>query len=1165
LDDTRPVFASDFSLESRQGDITGHHYNGETVFEEWEEFGPDKPMIWDELGNVWQEERPLYNGTAGYEVSAQDWATGMWRDGYDEILHDIKGMVDGKIINGSLHRVNAYVPWDLSYIFMRWQPTNKARNIWLQYDSLSGTGLKSRVIQPCSSPLNIWDETLPEYEPNPGFYLFEKHIRTVRFFDTDDYQSYFGGTEAVKTGKLYYEHLQTADALHCNVELSDGKILSSNSQKLQVKAGDIVAKVNCRFSFPEVEQITDARLVRRFYKQGTAVCEEMMPVKIYPSMTKMLRTLTPADIMVVDNEKVSRYLKSNGLKTHSVKKGNLNNISQYRIVIANTVSDIPEAVLNTYLQEGGKVLFLNDHTRNNQYIVKKSMLTEDFLGTPVPDLSKNAFVSQSTGMKWLSGGGLVTARFNSVAEQFGMLTFKDFGDEAFIYTRFGQGNTAFAMPDMGKGQLSFRYNTDKKITNAHNVRLLLCDRLQQWYISDRKEAVRFQKNEEDITVNLNQFHWQSVKIEGGKLTLSGKSAPDLSEVYGIGLVVAPEGEKQQSFTITKLELRGKSFPSAVIPLNGGVHKAIADINQADLSFWRKGSGQEILDLPAGKTNYRTILAGNKDGEGAALYEVFCGKGIALHSGLNMVGQIDTEPVAACMMASLLRYLADYRPANPAKCGIIAEENIADLYRNTIGLSAENLPAENLPDLSDYHLLLIDGGSLNIASLLNKQTNKDRLRTFVAGGGKLAFTALNAQTVEVYRQLTEKDIRLTIPYLNERSHCVKAAISWTLRDTPKDPVEYYDKIMVPQPFERNYDPLISGMANKDLYWDGQSMFAQGIELAGMDPVVASPVYNILISNWKIDWSRPGYGGEYINEAKDMRRAYWFINRDPVLFKLTDGKGFYLFNQLIIEKENENAVRIARQLLTNLGCSIGSANCVPTDDDTFDRSAQRLQASRFEKVNRLLTPVTRTVYGSPESLKPYIVSTYKEAGSAKPKVLILGNTMMQRLAPVIKDRMGNNYEVEWNKDNLGTSEAMLAGMEPLLDEKANWSLILIAIGEDDIKSTGNGEKPSIPQYVANVEKIVKRLVKTSAKLYIVTLPPVPQNVKGYHNDLPTILNAAAKETVDKNDVYTYDLDSYILRKYPEYLQSGNVVFPEEMNRNIGKQLGEALISFGAQVLQ
>jgi len=85
LDTTRPVFASDFSLESRHGDVLGHHYNPETVFDEWAEYGPDKPMIWDELGSVWQKERPLYNGTAGYEASSQDWATGMWRDGYDQI------------------------------------------------------------------------------------------------------------------------------------------------------------------------------------------------------------------------------------------------------------------------------------------------------------------------------------------------------------------------------------------------------------------------------------------------------------------------------------------------------------------------------------------------------------------------------------------------------------------------------------------------------------------------------------------------------------------------------------------------------------------------------------------------------------------------------------------------------------------------------------------------------------------------------------------------------------------------------------------------------------------------------------------------------------------------------------------------------------------------
>lgn len=781
LDDTRPVFASDFSLESRLGDVVGHHYNPETVFDEWKEYGPNKPMIWDEMGSVWQEDRPLYNGTAGYEVSSQDWATGMWRDGHDQILKDIEGMIDGKKINGELHRVNGFIPWDFSYVFMRWQPTNKARNLWLQHDNLSSPGLKLRVVQPCSSPLNIWDKTLPEYEPNPGYYIFEKHIRTVRFFDTDDYQSYFGGVKVLKTGKLYYEDLRCADALHCNVESTDGKIISSNVQLLKVKSGDIQDKVMCSFSLPKVDKVTQVNLVRRFYNEGIAGYEDKLPVKIYPSVIKMLGILNSAKVAVVGNEKLTDYLRVNRVNAFPVEKGKIGDLNKFTLLITNTSSDISESVLNRYMQEGGRVLLLNEGKESkDDRLIKQSILSEDFKGVSVSDMSKgNGFISRSTGTKWIAGGGLVTASLNMLVDQIGMITFNKFESKtSFICARFDDGVSPFVVQNMANGEVNFRYDNiidRKNYTQAQcsrDVQFLVCDRSQKWFISNKKASPQLRQKEGDVSVNLSNFTWQMAELKEGKLAISEKpGTPDLSELRGVGVVVDPKDARNYAFIISKFELKGKSFPAAKIPLNGGVHKLLSGINQSDLSFWRNSSAQKILDLPNVKNNFRTILLGNKDGDGAALYEEFGGKGIALYSGLNIISQLSTEPAAVYMLSSMLRYLTDYRPgASSPKCGIVAGEKITSIYLQKIGLVADKLIEDKLPDLSGYRVLLVDGGSLNIASRLNSKTNTVRLRNFVTRGGELIFTAMNDQTIEIYRQLTGKDIRLTVPYLNEKSHC-----------------------------------------------------------------------------------------------------------------------------------------------------------------------------------------------------------------------------------------------------------------------------------------------------------------------------------------------------------------------------------------------------------
>ena len=1181
LDNTRPVFASDFSLESRYGDVLGHHYNPETVFDEWEEFGPDKPMIWDELGNVWQKERPLYNGTAGYEASSQDWATGMWHDGHDQIFSDIQGMVDGKIINGELHRVNAYIPWDFSYCFMRWQPTNKFRDLWLQHDSLTGFGTRLRVIQPCASTLNIWDETLPEFEPNPGYYLFEKHMRTVRFFDTDDYQSYFEGTNIRKTGKLYYENLRKADAVHSAVELKDGQVLTSNIQRIDLSPGDIRENVVCDFFVPEVDTVTPAFLTRDFYREQELVYKDKLAVKLFPALKKMAGLVPKRDIAVLNNKRLINCLNANGLNVSSLGKVKTGTLQKYDLVIINNLLEIPAPLLTRYLTDGGKILVLdNEKAEGANQLTRKDILEENFKGEEVTSFSKDkSFVSSSSGLHWHVSGGEGTVTMNMVTEQYGKFGINSQqGLPCFAYARFDEGRTSFIMQSMEKGKISFSYR-NLSINHKYEVRfkdrpvpdihLFVCDKSKKWFVSDQTVAIDLDELRGDLSFTVKNLSWQQVEEEKGEFSLLGQSGqPDLSELHGAGLAFTGEQTLSRVFILTGFTLRSESLPAAKIPLNGGMHKLLKRLTQADFSFWRDGASVKKLELPV-EGNFRTILLGNKDGDGAALYEKFVGKGIMLHSGLNISQQLENEPVAAYMLVSMLRYLLDYQPdITPLKCGILAENKVAGIYLQNIDLIADELDENHLPDLSGYHTLIVDGGSLHIATRLNSKSNTAKIRRFVESGGRVMFTAMNDTTIEVFRQITGKDIRLTKPYLNERAHCVKAAISWTLKDTPKNPVEYYDKVMIPQPFEWNYEPLISGIANKDLYWEGRQMFHKGIELAGMDPVIASSDYNILISNWQIDWSPFGtkYRNEYINQGKDIKRALWFVNRDPVLFKLRQGKGFYLFNQLQIETDNKKAVRVIDQLLTNLGCAIGGDNFLPSINNTFNFNLQTEQIERFKKNSKLLTPVRRSIYGGmpEEPLKSFIFPDKANANkNIIPRVLILGDGLIGQMAPVIKKRMGNAYEVAWNADILGTSDILLNNIEPYLQEKGGWDIILISVGSEDVAKCRKGERAiSVNQYKENVTKIVERLKQTGAKIYMTTQPPLP-GTKGECSSLQSAFNKAAKSVADTNDAYTYDLEDYVRRKYPDFMKSEEKTYTKEMLNTLGIQLGEALISFGAQV--
>lgn len=311
VDRTRPVFSSDFSEYSVAGDLIGHHYNTETVWTEWEKFGPNKPMIWDECGEVWQPNRPLSNGTAGFEVTAQDYATGQYRDGNDEIKKAMDFIREGRTFAGKFHRMNAVVPWDFGYVFFRWQPFNRFKGIEPVYRTLNGMGMKQKQIPPCSSPINIWDSTLPVFEPNPGFYLFEEDMKAVRFHhESKNYCFYGGANDSIKTPLFIYDDLRYADKVTCRIETLDGKIMTTSVQKMTLQPGDMLYNQRWNFNFPIVSVPTAVRVVREFSYKGEKGYADVRIGKIIPRLSAPTLSNHSVKIGIIDTDgKLTNALK----------------------------------------------------------------------------------------------------------------------------------------------------------------------------------------------------------------------------------------------------------------------------------------------------------------------------------------------------------------------------------------------------------------------------------------------------------------------------------------------------------------------------------------------------------------------------------------------------------------------------------------------------------------------------------------------------------------------------------------------------------------------------------------------------------------------------------------------------------------------------------------
>lgn len=397
------------------------------------------------------------------------------------------------------------------------------------------------------------------------------------------------------------------------------------------------------------------------------------------------------------------------------------------------------------------------------------------------------------------------------------------------------------------------------------------------------------------------------------------STSGLSEDYAGsgGVVICLKQDSTPDLPINMPSLSGGGT-SARFLLNGERHYIVHNLGQEDFHYWTNDL-YDSYSNPVDNLNYNIILTGDKDGTTTPLFQVRAGNGMYIFCQFNIVDRMDEEPVAGQLLVNMLQYAGNYLPHGLGVAGLIANDTNLKNYFDSIGLVYVDLDTADLGSLDRYKVVIIEGGSTSIASEVTNGTNGPLITQYVKDGGKVILLSLTDSTVGTFNGLIPHDIYLSSPYLGEVDICVKAAVSWTRADTPKDLIQYYSDGLIPQPFHPNLDPLLTGISNIDLYWDGTDVFSKGVKVTGMDIVAPSSDINVLVTNWKIDTSNPGTG-EYPNEGRDKRRADWFTNRDPVVIKLADESGYYLISQLNILQGGDKGKRVITQFLSEMECAI-----------------------------------------------------------------------------------------------------------------------------------------------------------------------------------------------------------------------------------------------------
>lgn len=1142
LDPTRPAYNSDFCEWSRHGDVLSKHYDASAVWSDWAKFGPGKPMVWDEIGNVWQQDRPLKTGPAGYEISSQDVATGIWRDGWEQMRNDILLFADGKEMNGRFYRVNAFVPWEFCYAFFRFQPFNNMQRLRPGHGDTTGKpGIKPAFIEPCSTTINVWDPTLPESQPNPGLYCFDEFLKRVRFPDDPKERTWLSGEKIARKGRLFYEDHRPADEVEFRVETPDGKLLASAKRAASLKPGEYVPVFESAWTLPSVGTATPVRLVRQFSNNGTVGYRQAGEAKIFPPFKK---PDPAASKIAVVGEPLRKLLGGSGVP-----------VEKASVIAAEKFDPAWEPLV----EKGARVLVQPLAPVESAGVLSHLSITPaggqaKFQG-PVPGHRLAGGLTLRHGTPGNETTALGGKKYLLDSPRPGSWTAFDF-DGVLDFSGTGRvlmGYGLWRMPGKGGYEQQWK-DAGGAPFYKKSVRLLLKDGSGNWFAAGKGGAQAIERPKPTpfkgtVSFDCPGMDWKPARLEPtGLVETGGDAKPDMSNITGVGFVL-DESNPGAEMQFEGLDLVGGAAPAAHVQPGGAAHRLLDGLGQADFSFWRGGSASSRLELPPGR-NARRILFGDKDGLGSALQEVFLGRGVVLESALNLGGL--QEPAAGFLLNRMLDYLAEYQPAGDARpLVVIGGNGLLDWFR---GLGADARAAKPGESFAPGEVVVVDARSAK-----SFEGTEIQLAAHLKAGGTVVFSQAAPETVGAVAKLAGKPLRLTEPFFGQRAHCIKAPVSWTRVDTPHEWVDYYGGVLVPYPFEPNYSPLLAGMANIDLAWDGTPMFKNGIEIEGMNPVSPGKDHQILVSNWHIG-SEPTNNlyGEMLNGVRDLRQNTWFVNRDPVLLEVSANGGRALVSQLDLPAGGEKAARAMQTLLTNLGVSFGGASPMPAEK-AYAAGGRADQLQRLAAHDARIAPAKRQFYGTPDPMPDFLagtnVSGAKTAGEL-PLMGFFGDSVTLALAAPLAQKLKGVVRMD-KPVALGRS-SLAAGEARAAIGGRKYTRAVFTLGESDLD-------PDIPDgdFLKNLDALWKALSASSEKLYWVPIPSASRPGDAKRAARARHLNQISERFFEGKDVYKVP---FIYAKAgelpPGYVSGQGGAFQPAEAQAIAGRLGDAVISFGAQ---
>jgi len=207
-------------------------------------------------------------------------------------------------------------------------------------------------------------------------------------------------------------------------------------------------------------------------------------------------------------------------------------------------------------------------------------------------------------------------------------------------------------------------------------------------------------------------------------------------------------------------------------------------------------------------------------------------------------------------------------------------------------------------------------------------------------------------------------------------------------------------------------------------------------------------------------------------------------------------------------------------------------------------------------------------APKKRKPNPAMARIKDDPKLPRVLIIGDSISIGYTVPARNALKGKANLHRPQTNCGPTTKGVQEIDKWLGD-GKWDVIHFNWGLHDLKYMGpkgenlypkeKGGKRQVPpaEYEKNLEKLVKRLKQTGAKLIWRNTTPCPPGAKGRYVGDSVLYNKIAAKVMDKHDVPTHDLYTISMKRMKELMRPANVHYTPEGSKVLGQEVAHVII--------